>query len=32
VLDRAESPSNEDYRRFIYTAATRASRRLTIVA
>ena len=31
VLDRTESPNNEDYRRFIYTAATRASRRLTIV-
>ena len=32
VLDRPERPQEEDYRRFTYTAATRASEKLTVVA
>lgn len=30
-LDRPENPSSEDYRTFMYTAVTRAARRLTIL-
>lgn len=31
-LDRAEKPLEEDWRRFAYTAVTRASERLTVIA
>ena len=30
-LDRSESPGKVDYRRFVYTAVTRAARRLTVL-
>jgi exodeoxyribonuclease-5 len=32
VLDRPERPSEDDYRRFIYTAVSRASEKISIVA
>ena len=31
-LDRQEKPLEEDWRRFAYTAVTRASERLTVIA